>query len=110
MRPLTTCATFSPSAVRAARIASGSLVGSFRRWRAFSSVTSAWETPVATVVVEVESAGGVGNLVKHWPLLTAKPRRKRLAILHVFQLNSDADYIAHRRLWQFLVERTCEYL
>lgn len=63
------------------------------------------ETPAATIVVEVESGGGVGNLVKYWPLLADKPLPKRLAILHVFQLHSEADYIAHRRLWQFLVER-----
>jgi hypothetical protein len=63
------------------------------------------ETQAATIVVEVESAGGIGNLAKYWPLLADKPLPKRLVILHVFQLSSEADYIAHRRLWQFLVER-----
>lgn len=61
-------------------------------------------------MVEVESAGGVGNLVKYWPLLTAKPLPKRLAIFHVSRVNSDADYIAHQRLWEFLVERMREDL
>jgi hypothetical protein len=63
------------------------------------------ETPAATIVAEVESAGGIGNLAKYWPLLADKPLPKRLVILHVFQLSSEADYIAHRQLWQFLVER-----
>src|SRR5258708_7714808 len=68
------------------------------------------EAPAATIVVEVESGGGVGNLVKYWPLLADKLLPKQLVILHVFQLNSQADYIAHRRLWQFVVERMRAHL
>ena len=63
------------------------------------------EGPKATVVVEVESAGGVGNLVKFWPLLRAGRPTKRFVLVHIFRLTSEADYIAHRRLWEFLVER-----
>jgi hypothetical protein len=58
------------------------------------------ETPRATIVVEFESAGTVTNLVKYWPLLTANRLAKRFVIVHVFQLGSEADYIAHRRLWE----------
>jgi hypothetical protein len=63
------------------------------------------ETSKATIIVEVESAGGIGNLAKYWPLLADKRLPKTLVILHVFQLSSEGDYIAHRRLWEFLVER-----
>jgi hypothetical protein len=63
------------------------------------------ETPRATVVVEVESAGGVGNLVKYWPLLAGGALPKRFVIIHVFQISSTGDYIARRRLWGFVVER-----
>lgn len=63
------------------------------------------ETEATTVVIEVESAGGVGNLAKYWPLLAMGDYAKRLVVIHVFQITSEGDYIAHRRLWEFLVER-----
>jgi hypothetical protein len=63
-----------------------------------------------TVIVEAESAGGVGNLVKYWPLLRSGTLVKRLVILHVYMLGSNADYIAHRKLWFFLVDRMTEDL
>lgn len=62
------------------------------------------ETPRCTVVVEAESAGGVTNLVKYWPMLRAQPT-KRFILDHLFKLGSDGDYIAHRMLWDFLVAR-----
>ena len=68
------------------------------------------ETPSRTVVVELESAGGLTNLVKYWPLLELQPPTKRLVLLHVFHLVSEEDYIAHRRLWSYTVERMREYL
>jgi hypothetical protein len=68
------------------------------------------ELPTTTVIVEAESAGGVGNLVKYWPLLRSGALTKRLVILHVYTLSSDADYIAHRKLWSFLVDRMAEDL
>ena len=68
------------------------------------------ETPAATIVVEVESGGGIGNLAKYWPLLAAGAIEKRLVIIHVFQIGSAGDYIAHRRLWGFLIERMREDL
>jgi len=50
------------------------------------------EAPTTTVIVEAESGGGVTNLVKYWPLLRS------------------GDYIAHRKLWSFLVDRMAEDL
>jgi hypothetical protein len=68
------------------------------------------ELPATTVIVETESAGGVGNLVKYWPLLRSGTLPKRLVILHVYMLGSEADYIAHRKLWSFLVGRMTDDL
>jgi hypothetical protein len=61
------------------------------------------ELPKATVLVEAESAGGVGNLVKYWPLLRSGQSDKRIVLIHLFILGSEGDYIAHRKLWSFLV-------
>ena len=63
-----------------------------------------------TLIVEAESAGGITNLVKYWPLLRSGTLAKRLVILHVYMLGSSADYIAHRKLWSFLVDRMAEDL
>ena len=58
-----------------------------------------------TVVVEVESGGGVGNLVKYWPLLRGSLGETPFYLMHLFQVASENDYIAHRKLWEFLRER-----
>ena len=60
----------------------------------------------ATVVVEYESAAGLTNLMKYWPLLRSEQRpAKRFVIVHVFQVTSPGDYLSHRLLWDFMVER-----
>jgi hypothetical protein len=59
----------------------------------------------ATVVIEVESAGGVTNLLKYWPLFEANQLRKRFVLAHVFRIQSAGDYIAPRQLWSYLVEK-----
>src|SRR5215218_8961028 len=64
-----------------------------------------FEAEGTTLVVEAESAGGVSNLVKYWPLLASHARPHRLVIVHLFQIGSDGDYIAHRHLWTFLVDQ-----
>jgi hypothetical protein len=69
-----------------------------------------FEGPRATVVVEFESAGGLTNLVKYWPLLAVGQFHKRFTLAHVFRLETANDYIAHRRLWRFTVERMREDL
>lgn len=66
------------------------------------------ELPDRTVVVEIESAGGLTNLVKYWPL-AAKPG-KPLLLLHVYAQGSENDYIAHVHLWRFVMERIQEDL
>lgn len=68
------------------------------------------ETRTATILAEVESGGGIGNLVKYWPLLATGVIEKRLVLIHVFRIGSAGDYIAHRRLWGFVVERMREDL
>jgi hypothetical protein len=47
----------------------------------------------------------VTNLVKYWPLLRKREWPKRFVLAHVFRVTSANDYIAHRRLGDFLVER-----
>ena len=60
------------------------------------------------VVVEVESAGGVTNLVKYWYLLRhgllPKPHEK-IALLHLFRQTSRRDYDSHRLLWALVAEQ-----
>lgn len=68
------------------------------------------ESDDATVVVEFESAGGVTNLVKYWPLLLKREQPKRFVLAHVFRIASANDYIAHRHLWEFVIERMREDL
>ncbi|OBF58325.1 hypothetical protein A5787_23515 [Mycobacterium sp. 852002-50816_SCH5313054-b] len=63
------------------------------------------ELPTTTVLVETESGGGVTNLVKYWPLLRSRTSDKRLVLIHLYMLDSDGDYSAHRKLWSFLVDQ-----
>jgi hypothetical protein len=64
-----------------------------------------YETKTSRVVVEVESGGGLTNLVKYWPMLGAELGDRRFALAHLFKVSSESDYIAHRRLWEYLIER-----
>ena len=64
-----------------------------------------YQSEALTVLVEVESGGGVGNLVKYWPLLRGSLGDKPFYLLHLFQVGSDNDYIAHRKLWSFLKDQ-----
>lgn len=68
------------------------------------------ELPRSTLVIEAESAGGVGNLVKYWPLLRSGQIKKPLLVVHVYMIGSEGDYSAHRKLWDFLAERMNEDL
>ena len=72
------------------------------------------ETRRARVIVEVEPAGGVTNLAKWWPLLrhgadgadgVTSLRDRPFLLVHVYYAATREDYLAHRRLWTFLVER-----
>ncbi len=55
------------------------------------------------VVVEVESAGGLTNLVKYWPLVQSST--KPILLLHAFGQCSANDYLSHLRLWDFIWAR-----
>jgi hypothetical protein len=68
------------------------------------------EAAAVTAVVEFESAGGATNLVKYWPLMEHWPAGRRFVLAHVFRVQSAGDYIAHRRLWCFLLARMEEDL
>jgi hypothetical protein len=68
------------------------------------------ESSTVRVVVEVESAGGVTNLAKYWPMLQSGLRDKRFVLLHLFRLTSRGDYLAHREMWAFLRDRMQEDL
>src|SRR5438445_8667634 len=58
------------------------------------------ETPSRTVVIEVESGGGTGNLVKYWPMLAAGKPAKQFVLVHIFRISSEGDYGSHMRLWE----------
>ncbi len=62
------------------------------------------ETDSRHIVVEVESAGGVTNLVKYWYCLQHRPDMisKPVVLLHVFRQTSQADYRSHLLLRDFL--------
>jgi hypothetical protein len=64
-----------------------------------------YETNKVRVIVEVESGGGLTNLVKYWPMLGEELKDRRFVFAHLFMVSSEFDYIAHRRLWEYVVER-----
>lgn len=55
------------------------------------------------VVVEVESAGGLTNLVKYWPL--AESTTLPIFLIHAFGQSSINDYLSHLLLWDFAWEK-----
>lgn len=68
------------------------------------------ELPGHTVVVEVESAGGVTNLMKYWECIESKRTEKPIKLLHVYLQKSENDYEAHLLLWRFLSAKMRESL
>lgn len=56
--------------------------------------------PDRIVVVEVESGGGLTNLVKYWPLANAAT--VPILLLHAFGQSSVNDYLSHLLLWDFV--------
>jgi hypothetical protein len=56
------------------------------------------------VVIEVESAGGVTNLVKYWQCLEnrASAIEKPVVLFHVFRQGRRNDYGSHLALWDFM--------
>lgn len=55
------------------------------------------------VIVEVESGGGLTNLLKYWPHIEhfASP----VLLLHVFGTGTPGNYASHIRLWEFTWQR-----
>ena len=51
------------------------------------------------IVVEVESGGGLTNLVKYWPL--AEQATLPILLFHAFGQCSANDYLSHLLLWDF---------
>jgi predicted RNase H-like nuclease len=68
------------------------------------------EGPHCRVVVEVETAGGVTNLAKYWPLLRDGLDDKRFVLVHLFHAATPGDYASHHRTWRFLADRMAEDL
>ena len=60
------------------------------------------ELPKCTVLVEIESAGGVTNLAKYWECIDSNRLPKPVKLLHVFRKTSASDYESHMVLWRFL--------
>ncbi len=65
------------------------------------------DLPPFHLIVEVESSGGVTNLVKYWKCLTDGTIKKPVRLIHVFRQKSANDYGIHINLWHFLAERMC---
>ena len=59
--------------------------------------------PDRIIVVEVESAGGMTNLVKYWPLAVSTD--VPILLLHAFGQSSANDYLSHLCLWDFVWEK-----
>jgi len=66
--------------------------------------------PRCTVVVEVESAGGVTNLAKYWESFASQRVEKPIKLLHVFLQKSANDYEAHLVVWRFLAAQMAQSL
>jgi len=63
------------------------------------------DTPGRHIILEVESAGGVTNLVKYWYGLDSGEITRPVTLLHIFAQVSADDYASHLLLWDYLVER-----
>jgi hypothetical protein len=68
------------------------------------------ELPEATVVVEVESSGGVTNLAKYWECFEAGRLTKPIRLLHLFRQKSVNDYASHIVVWKFLARKMAREL
>jgi hypothetical protein len=58
------------------------------------------DTPKRHIVIEVESAGGITNLLKYWFCLEKKKITRPLVLLHLFGMSSANDYASHLILWR----------
>lgn len=63
------------------------------------------ELPECHAVLEVESAGGLTNLVKYWQCIDKGLVIKPIRLVHLFRQASRDDYRSHLDLWHFLADR-----
>jgi hypothetical protein len=63
------------------------------------------EMPDCTVIIEVESAGGVTNLSKYWECIENNRTPKPIKLLHIFIKGSVNDYKSHIIVWEFLASK-----
>ena len=68
------------------------------------------ELPAVTVVVEVESSGGVTNLAKYWECFESGRLTKPIRLLHLFRQKSANDYASHIVVWEFLAAKMAREL
>lgn len=59
------------------------------------------ELAACTIVVELESGGGVTNLVKYWHAFAQGKLEKPIVLLHIFRRTSMHDYQSHLDIWDF---------
>ncbi|MDT8386768.1 MAG: hypothetical protein RQ736_04600 [Thiogranum sp.] len=63
------------------------------------------ELPDFTIIVEVESSGGITNLAKYWECLDTGRLTKPVKLLHVYRQVSANDYKSHMEVWKFLCNK-----
>jgi len=67
------------------------------------------ETGKRTIVVEIESAGGIDNFLKYWPYLlgqTQTPPEKDFVLIHIY----GPSYPTHKALWRFFYDRRPQFM
>lgn len=63
------------------------------------------DTPGRHIIIEVESAGGVTNLVKYWYGVEAGEITRPMTLLHIFAQVSSDDYASHLLLWDHVTDK-----
>jgi len=58
--------------------------------------------PSCYILIEVESAGGVTNLVKYWYCLEEHKISQPIRLLHIYSLVTDESWKSHLDLWRSL--------
>lgn len=57
------------------------------------------------IIVEVESSGGITNLVKYWYAIEKGKIKKTVILIHIYKKQSKNDYASHEELWDFIKEK-----
>ena len=63
------------------------------------------ELPTITIIVEVESSGGVTNLAKYWECYESNRINKPMKLIHLFRQKSSNDYESHMVVWRMLCKK-----